>query len=100
MQELFISILQKCKKTLDNSQKCEYIKTRKVVKNMCDFDKLQELIKEKNYSDKAIANILNIDISTWYRRKLAPNKITIGEAQKIKEVLNIPNDLAIRIFLE
>lgn len=66
---------------------------------MANFSQLLEIMKENNITDKMIASALGIDLSTWYRRKLAPQKITIGEAQEIKDLLNLSDETAASIFL-
>lgn len=50
-----------------------------------------ELIKEKMKKQKIratdMAKALGIDKSTWYRKIKEPKKITIGDAEKICEIL-------------
>lgn len=66
---------------------------------MVNMALLEEMIKNNRLTDRDIAKALNIDLSTWYRRKLAPNKINIGEIEVLKKILNISNEQAQVIFL-
>nr|DAH38894.1 MAG TPA: Protein of unknown function (DUF739) [Bacteriophage sp.] len=66
---------------------------------MVNIKAIEEEMKKQNISDNDIANAINVDLSTWYRRKLAPNKMQIGEAMAIKSLLNLSDDKANEIFL-
>lgn len=63
------------------------------------MDLLESEMNEKNISDADVAKAIKVDLSTWYRRKLAPHQIKIGELEIIKSLLNLSNEKAISIFL-
>lgn len=85
-------------KMLDNSQKCEY-HNNQGGDSMVNIKAIEEEMAKQNISDKDVANAINIDLSTWYRRKSAPSKFQIGEVIAIKSLLNLSNDKASEIFL-
>lgn len=60
---------------------------------MVNIKAIEEEMKKQNISDNDIANAINVDLSTWYRRKLAPNKMQIGEAMAIKSFLEIEEEV-------
>lgn len=65
---------------------------------MANFSIIEEKMKSQGISDKMVAENLNIDLSTWYRRKLQPKKMSIGEAEIIKDMLHLTNEEASVIF--
>lgn len=67
---------------------------------MTNIKILDEKMKAKGINDKVLSDALGISVSTWYRRKLAPNQITIGEAIIITETLNLSMQEASEIFLQ
>lgn len=67
---------------------------------MTDIKTLDEKMKAKGINDKMLSDALGISVSTWYRRKLAPKQITIGEAMIIAETLNLSMQEASEIFLQ
>lgn len=54
---------------------------------------------EKGFNVEALAAAIGIDKSTLYRKLSAYEKFTIGEARKIKAVLNLTDKEATIIFL-
>lgn len=64
-----------------------------------DIKKLEDVMKESNVSNAQIANLLNINESTWYRKRSKPNGIKIGEVEKIVKYLNLDDNTAKKIFL-
>ncbi len=66
---------------------------------MVNIEALEIKIKKQNITDLQIANAIGIDLSTWYRRKLAPQKLQIGEIDAIKELLCLSKEEAVNIFL-
>lgn len=66
---------------------------------MVNIKTLEEEMKTQNISDTQIANAIGVDLSTWYRRKAAPNKLQIGEIEIIKNVLCLSEAQALSIFL-
>ena len=63
-----------------------------------NIPKLKGKIVEKGFNVETLAIQMNIDRSTLYRKLDAGEKFTIGEAQKIKAVLELTNDDASDIF--
>lgn len=92
--------MQKCKKALDNSQKCEYSVIKEAKKMSVKMNELENEMKSQHITDDEMAKALGIDKSTWNRRKDNPKKFKIGEVQKIKDMLNLPNYKATYIFLD
>lgn len=62
------------------------------------FSLIEQKMKDKGVTDKMVAENLHIDLSTWYRRKLQPKKMTIGEAEILKDVLEMTSEEASFIF--
>lgn len=59
---------------------------------------LKGKIVEKGMNVEALAEKIGIDRSSMYRKLNNFEKITIGEAQKIKDVLNLSDEDAKTIF--
>ena len=62
-------------------------------------NKLKGMIIANGMNIEQIADEIGIDRSSMYRKLNSFEKITIGEAIKIKEVLHMSNEQAIEIFL-
>lgn len=62
-------------------------------------NKLKGMIIANGMNIEQIADEIGIDRSSMYRKLNSFEKITIGEAIKIKEVLNMSNEQAAEIFL-
>ena len=60
--------------------------------------KLRGMMVEKGISVESLAETLNIDRTTLYRKFNNGEKITIGEAHKIKDALEMTNEEAKAIF--
>jgi len=63
------------------------------------INKLKGKIVEKNMSVEKLADAINIDRSSLYRKFNNAEKITIGEALRIKEALQMTEAEAYDIFL-
>ena len=63
------------------------------------LNKLKAKIVEKGMNVEALADAIGIDRSSLYRKLNKFEKITIGEAMKIKEVLELSDAEATDIFL-
>lgn len=63
-----------------------------------DIAKLKGKLVEKGMNVETLAGLIGTERSTMYRKLNNAEKITIGEAKKIKEVLEIPTEDAIAIF--
>ena len=61
--------------------------------------KLKAKIVEREMNVEALADLIGMDRSGLYRRLNDAEKITIGEAMKIKEALGMTNKEASDIFL-
>ncbi len=61
--------------------------------------KLRAKFVEQGVSVGTVAEILGIDRSTMYRKLNNFEKITIGEAKKLKELLSLTDEEAREIFL-
>lgn len=61
--------------------------------------KLKGKIVEKNMTTESLANAIGINRASLYRKLNKCDKITIGEAVKIKEVLELNSEEAYEIFL-
>lgn len=90
--------MQKCKKSVDNSQKCEYSVGEKGGEPMINFDMLEKKMQEKNISRDKMIEELGINESTWYRKKKQPQSFTIGAAETIIKVLELSEKEANDIF--
>ena len=64
-----------------------------------NVNKLKGKIVEKGINVAILSDIIGVDCSTLYRKLNASEKITIGEAKKIKDVLELRNEGAYDIFL-
>lgn len=64
-----------------------------------NINKLKGKIVEKGMNVEALASIIGIDRSSLYRKLNDAEKITIGEASKIKTALDMTDDEACEIFL-
>jgi plasmid maintenance system antidote protein VapI len=63
-----------------------------------NLDKLKGKIVEKGMNVEAVAGLIGVDRSSLYRKFNNFEKITIGEASKIKSVLGLTNEDATDIF--
>lgn len=66
---------------------------------MVNIEMLEAEMKRQNKSDADVAKAIKKDLSTWYRRKQAPQTIQIGEIEKIKTFLNLSKTESVAIFL-
>lgn len=64
-----------------------------------DINKLKGKLVEKQVNVETLANMIGIDRSSMYRKLNNAEKITIGEALKIKSVLCLSDSEASDIFL-
>lgn len=64
-----------------------------------NINKLKGRIVEKGLDVPAVAKMIGIDRSSMYRKLNNAEKITIGEARKIKTALELSNEDACDIFL-
>lgn len=64
-----------------------------------NMDLLEKEMKNRKVSNFEIARQLGINISTWCRKKNRPEKISIGEAEKITKILSLSPEIAREIFL-
>ena len=63
------------------------------------LNKLKAKIVENGTNVEAVADFIGIDRSSMYRKMNNFDKITIGEATKLKECLHMTDDEATDIFL-
>jgi DNA-binding Xre family transcriptional regulator len=63
-----------------------------------DINKLNGKIAEKSTTKEALANEIGIDRTTFLRR-LKQNRLQVGDAHKICEVLSLSKSEAVDIFL-
>jgi plasmid maintenance system antidote protein VapI len=63
-----------------------------------NVNKLKGKITEKGLNVAALASLINIDKSSMYRKLNNAEKITIGEAKKIRDVLELSVEEATSIF--
>jgi len=61
--------------------------------------KLKAKIVEREMNVETLASIIGVDRSSLYRKLNEAEKITLGEAQKMKEALKMTNKEASDIFL-
>ena len=61
---------------------------------MVNIQLLEQEMKRKNVSNADIAAALNIDISTWSRKKARPMGIKIGEVEQISALLKLSKNKA------
>ena len=64
-----------------------------------DIQKLKGKIVEKGMNVETVAELIGIDRSSLYRKLNNFEKITIGEASKMKIVLGLTDEEAAHIFL-
>ena len=64
-----------------------------------NLNKLKGKIIEKGLNVETLAERIGVDRSSMYRKLNNFEKITIGEAKKIKDVLGLSNEEASSIFL-
>lgn len=64
-----------------------------------NVNKLKGKIVENGINIEILADRIGIDRSSMYRKLNNAEKITIGEAMKIKEALSLDNKEAYEIFL-
>jgi predicted transcriptional regulator len=64
-----------------------------------NVNKLKGKMVEKNMNVETLASQINIDRSSLYRKLNNAEKITIEEAMKMKEVLEMSSSEACEIFL-
>ena len=64
-----------------------------------NLNKLKAKIVENGTNVEAVADFIGVDRSSMYRKLNNFDKITIGEASKLKEFLNMTNEEATDIFL-
>ena len=63
-----------------------------------NINKLKGKITENGLSVEKLAGIIDIDRSSLYRKLNNGEKITIGEAKKMREALNLTAEEAAAIF--
>lgn len=64
-----------------------------------NINKLRAKIVERGMNVEQLAEAIEIDRSSLYRKLNTFEKITIGEAGKMKDVLGMSNEEAYEIFL-
>lgn len=64
-----------------------------------NVNKLKGKLVEKEKNAEWMANVLNCDISTVYRKLSAFEKLTIGEAAVLKDALDMSESEALETFL-
>ena len=72
---------------------------RKEKKRIMNANKLKGLIIANGMNVEHLADAIDVDRSSMYRKLNSFEKITIGEAKKIKKVLNMSDEQACEIFL-
>ena len=65
---------------------------------MVDVEKLRERMVNKKLSVSEISQLIGVNPSTMYRKLAAAEKITVGEAVKIVEALELTQKEAEQIF--
>lgn len=65
---------------------------------MVNFELLEKKMDEKNVSITEMVNHLDIDESTWYRKRKKPQSFTIGAAEIMIKVLDLSEREANDIF--
>ena len=63
-----------------------------------NINKLKGKITEKGLSVEKLAALIDIDRSTLYRKLDKGEKITIGEARKMRDALSLTEEEATAIF--
>jgi len=66
---------------------------------MVNIELLEKEMQRQGVTDEQMAKIIKKDLSTWYRRKNAPQTMLIGEVENIQKALNIKGKKASVIFL-
>ncbi len=66
---------------------------------MANIKEVEREMKLHDVTDTEMAKALDMDLSTWYRRKAAPAKLQIGEIEIIVAVLHLTRSRAAEIFL-
>lgn len=64
-----------------------------------DINKLKGKMVEKQVNVETLAKLIGVERSSLYRKFNNAEKITIGEAQKIKSALGLSDAEACHIFL-
>ena len=64
-----------------------------------NVNKLKAKIVEMGMNVESLAEAIGIDRSSLYRKLNNSERITIGEAQKMKDALSMSDDEAYEIFL-
>ena len=64
-----------------------------------DVNKLKGKLVERQVNVETLAKMIGVERSSMYRKLNNAEKITIGEAKKIKSALELSNDEATQIFL-
>ena len=64
-----------------------------------DMQMLKGKIVEKGMNVETVAERIGVERSSMYRKLNNFEKITIGEASKLKDVLGLTNEEAVIIFL-
>lgn len=64
-----------------------------------NINKLKGKIVENGLNIEQVADMIGVDRSTFYRKLNNADKITIGEAVKIKDALSLSDGDAYDIFL-
>lgn len=65
---------------------------------MVKIGKLKGVIVEKETTQEAVADMIGIDRSTFYRKMKNDGNFTLKEAKDIKDALELTNQEAIEIF--
>lgn len=65
---------------------------------MANMQLLENKMREKNITVAEMSKCLNINESTWYRKRKKSQSFSIGEAEKICRILDLSNDEATAIF--
>lgn len=65
-----------------------------------NINKLRGKIVEKGLNVETLAALIGIDRSSLYRKLNKSERITVGEANKMKEVLEMSNEEATNIFFD
>lgn len=66
---------------------------------MVNTNKLKGVIVERGTTQQSVAESIGINRSTFYRKMKHGGDFSIGEAQKIAEIVPLTNEEAIEIFL-
>lgn len=65
-----------------------------------NINKLKGKIVEKGLNVETLAALIGIDRSSLYRKLNKSERITVGEANKMKEVLEMSSEEATNIFFD